>query len=542
MSNEDVVENVLSGNRKDKFVVRLKVKELRNILINLDLLDVIGGRAVLGFAPLPSRGNRMSGYIKTIADDWQRKVAVAALLDELNGDAVQTFEVTSAWTDYESKKGRRRSTVAADKILELKDQVDAHKSEKEGIEILIKATEKMVTECLARSLNQFVHPSNSFMEPHEFFALIKIAERETPNLFEQQKKAIRGSGRYQGKDILRARAFFMFLASLRQGNRKLLNNWAMILVLANAKDGAVGRPVKYLANLGFALSSSAADKAMKALRTTVRCNAEDVLRNQKTFIFGFDNFQIIDKKKYSNDGKGSTSLEGTCRYAVEVLKPVNADSFRFPMLEGMPEKIEYETYKIPAPPGMHPFENIMKMDDDALYDYLKDLAEGDMTPPLSACVFPDGVDSESAFDMDKMPPTNGERVQKYMELLELCEVLGNFRRFLSSKNLAESEEWKENGTAQATLQLMHKSREFLLAANKFQEKTVHTWNSVADACPRIYALDLSKYKETSTIGIGCVLTELYRDFGLLKTKQSTMQPSQEPDRENWKNLELESGL
>ena len=144
------------------------------------------------------------------------------------------------------------------KIQNLKDQIDWPKSEKEGIKILIEAVESKVTEAIKCSLNEFICMDDPILTNKEFFDLIELAENVTPNMFQQQYKAIMGSGRYQDKDHAQARAFFMIIASLCQGNHKLFTNWTMILVLANAKEVSTGQSVQYLANLGFQLSPSTA--------------------------------------------------------------------------------------------------------------------------------------------------------------------------------------------------------------------------------------------------------------------------------------------
>ena len=264
--NEDRTEGVLQGEITDRFVVRLKA--LKTFQIPISLLDVIEGRRVLALAPLAKRGNRIADFLAAIKDDTKHKIAMVALLDELVGDSVQTFEVTSAWTNPEYKKLRRHHTHTTQRMESFRERSEPHKTDKEGTKKLVLEVEAMSKACLERSANNFVFHSSSLMEPKEFAKLISIAQTECPNVFQMQMKAISGSGRYQGQAALQARAFFMLLASLRQGNKQLLPYWASILGLANMKDGTPARATQYLARLGFCLSKSDMEAKFARWHTT----------------------------------------------------------------------------------------------------------------------------------------------------------------------------------------------------------------------------------------------------------------------------------
>ena len=101
----------------------------------------------------------------------------------------------------------------------------------------------------------------------------------------------------------------------------------------------------------------------------------------------------------------------------------------------MPEAIEYENYTIPAPPGMHPFEKIVLLTTTSCTITLPALPRGDKLQLPASC-----VTEFQEFDFNDLSPTDGSRVRSYMKLHEISEVLGDFRRYLSKKDLSESED------------------------------------------------------------------------------------------------------
>jgi len=378
----------------------------------IGITDVIVGKNVQGYAPLPHRKNiHFRNYIEKVGKtNGRQMVAVQQLLHEVVGDSKQTNEVINAYKTIESKRLKKELATAKALNADLRNQLNYLQNESSGKDKLIAMVEQKVGEALRLSLNNFVYLNDPILPTDEFFKLIDYAEQVIPNTFQNMLSYVSGSGRYQKKNVARARAFFFLMAAFRQGRRKLLTRWATLTVLANMSEGSGGRTTRYLANLGFTLSQSGAYRKVKELEQ-FRDDANNVIGNEQAVIVGYDNFQQIRSKKYSNEGSNSSSIVGTCSYAVKKKSPKVSASFPFPVEEGMPKTINPADQAIPAPPGMHPFESIMNENDAVLFDYILALDKG-----LDEPSFPT-AEPTVEFSFETMRQTNGMRVKKYMEML-----------------------------------------------------------------------------------------------------------------------------
>jgi hypothetical protein len=151
-------------------------------------------------------------------------------------------------------------------------------------------------------------------------------------------------------------------------------------------------------------------------------------------------------------------------------------------------------------------------------------------PSRPKATFPDAeIFLESEEETEGNPATEkaGKRTDWYKKVLDIAATLQGMKKYLVSDSVKEEHEG--NAMAQSVLKVIQSNRKLCVAAGKFQERCVATWNPFSTNVTKVCPMRASEYKESSIEGNGLVFSENSEMAGFLNRKKDGNDVSFESD-------------
>ncbi|CAJ1949476.1 unnamed protein product [Cylindrotheca closterium] len=195
---------------------------------------------------------------------------------------------------------------------------------------------------------------------------------------------------------------------------------------------------------------------------------------------------------------------------------------RFGKSQAQPGKSIYLDQRIPAPPGMFPFECLEQLNDAQRNDMIEELIWGQLDHATLLQRFQSKTGRPFAEDND--PSSHGKRVIWYQKVLKIARALRDIKRYLVSCKpeavdltpvddlTPTGKENDENNVVRA----IRDKQELCEKAKAFQQRTVASWNKFEAHVTKIFPLRSLIHKESSIEGSGNVLSENIEMSGFLK--------------------------
>ncbi|CAJ1938134.1 unnamed protein product [Cylindrotheca closterium] len=215
----------------------------------------------------------------------------------------------------------------------------------------------------------------------------------------------------------------------------------------------------------------------------------------------WDNFQKFIPIKFLKFGMSVTDTHCTVRYAYNVNVP---EAFVATLQQKLPEALIYLDQRIPAPPGMFPFECLEELDDDQQNEMIELLISSEQeNHSVLLNVFAEKAGHP--FVEDNNLSNLGKRVIRYQKVLKIARALCDMKRFLvsyepeatddliliddnASKNADGSTSAGNENDANDVVRAIRANRKLCEKANTFQKQTVASWNKFEANVTKIFPL------------------------------------------------------